>query len=318
MTASGIARSCTGSAVCAVLSALTLFALSACGKSAAGQGELDWARAALERNDALQVVATDAQTKTFTVRIKSTGELRVVRLDQIVAAPAGADAARPAAAAPSAAAATEPSAAPASTAPSGTSAPAEAQNSSSPAAATASPGEPAKAPESAPAAQAEAPRPAPGPRSEAVTSAAPGHVLASGPGYSIKAADAKAAPTSNRPSAAAPVSDAAVEHRHDPIVCQGADLKHIDNLNVEFDGDAVIAEDGCEIHITNSRIRARGVGVLVRNAHVHIRNSQIEGESGAIDASGGGQVYSASSSFHGLSRGLDDASFHDLGGNVWN
>jgi len=95
-------------------------------------------------------------------------------------------------------------------------------------------------------------------------------------------------------------------------------MLHIDNRNLEFDGDAVSAEDGCEIHITNSHISATGVGVLARHANVHIDNSLIEGDGGSIDASEGAQVYAASSHFRGLSRRLDSATFHDLGGNIWN
>jgi len=111
---------------------------------------------------------------------------------------------------------------------------------------------------------------------------------------------------------------APVELRHEPIVCQGARLLHIDNLNLQFEGDAVSAEDGCEIHITNSRIRATGVGVSARAANVHIDNSLIEGDAGSIDASDGAQIYAASSRFRGLSRQLGTAAVHDLGGNVWN
>jgi hypothetical protein len=109
-----------------------------------------------------------------------------------------------------------------------------------------------------------------------------------------------------------------VERRHEPIVCQGARLLHIDNRNLEFDGDAVSAQDGCEIHITNSHISATGVGVTARAANVHIDNSLIEGDTASIDASDGAQVYAASSRFRGLSRRLDTAAFHDLGGNIWN
>jgi hypothetical protein len=113
-------------------------------------------------------------------------------------------------------------------------------------------------------------------------------------------------------------STATVERHHDPIVCQGERLLHIDNRNLEFDGDAVSAEDGCEIHITNSRISAKGVGISARKASVHIDNSQIEGDGGSVDAEQGAQVFAASSTFKGLRRRLDDAVFHDLGGNVWN
>ena len=95
-------------------------------------------------------------------------------------------------------------------------------------------------------------------------------------------------------------------------------MLQIDNRNLVFDGDAVSAEDGCEMHITNSHISASGVGVSARAANVHIDNSQIEGGAASIDASQGAQVYAESSRFHGMSRRLDTAGFHDLGGNVWN
>jgi hypothetical protein len=115
-----------------------------------------------------------------------------------------------------------------------------------------------------------------------------------------------------------PVSSASLERMHDPIICQGNRFLQIDNRNLAFDGDAVSAEDGCEIHITNSRIAAKGVGVVARNANVHIENSDIEGDGGSVDASQGAQVYSASSTFKGLRRRADNAAFHDLGGNAWN
>src|SRR5437660_2982597 len=46
---------------------------------------MSWARSALERNAAFEVVAADEQSRTFTVRMKDTGELRVVRADQLIA-----------------------------------------------------------------------------------------------------------------------------------------------------------------------------------------------------------------------------------------
>ena len=41
-----------------------LLLLAACGRE--GQNEMSWARAALERNKVLEVVAADQQTHTFT------------------------------------------------------------------------------------------------------------------------------------------------------------------------------------------------------------------------------------------------------------
>lgn len=155
---------------------------------------------------------------------------------------------------------------------------------------------------------------------QAQPSTAEGRVLLSGPGYRI----ARAGPAGSE-NAAAQTDDAAgaqltagipLEHRDQPIVCQGPRLLHIDSRNLEFDGDAVLAEDGCEVHITNSRIVAKGFAVMARDASVHIDNSSISGSEGAVSTSDGGQVYARSSTFKGLIRRLDTASFHDLGGNA--
>jgi hypothetical protein len=285
-----------------------LLMLVACARE--GEDEMNWARAALERNHDVEVVAADQHTRTFTVRLKETGELRMVRADQLIASPA------PEAAAAAGASETAPRPAPIPTA--------TAANTASPAS-DAAPTEGtagAATPENA---QSEPRGNAPPatqqaslvPQSAPAAEAAPGKVLESGPGYTIKVASPTPPAASARPSEGA-VTSAALERRHEPIVCQGAQLLHIDNRNLVFDGDAVNAEDGCEIHITNSHIRAGGVGILARAANVHIDNSFIEGERGSIDASEGAQVYVTSSHFKGLSRRLDNAALHDLGGNVWN
>ena len=316
--------------LCAAL--VALFALAACAKFESGQNEMNWARAALERNGRLEVVASDAQASTFTVRMKDTGELRVVRLDQVVAGPpsgagaaasttgdaasVGATTTAQAAAAPSDAS-TQSAADTANPAPTSTAEP-PAPGARPTQGTLATQGEPATAASQAP---AEAPQTSTettqGPRSESASGANPGHLLASGPGYTIKAADSRGA-AARRTTNSGPSSGASVERRHDPIICQGERFLQIDNRNLEFDGDAVSAQDGCEIHITNSRISAKGVGVSARKANVHIENSQIEGDSGSVNASEGAQVYSASSTFKGLRRREDNAAFHDLGGNVWN
>jgi len=273
-----------------------LLLLAACGHE--GQDEMSWARAALERNKALEVVAADQQTRTFTVRLKESGELRTVRADEIVATPtaAPADATRPLPA-------TKPSPAPET----GSDEKALAQADAATRGEAAAPSE----------GEVVRPEPLPlTPQTAAVTgSTTGGRVLSSGPGYSITAAQATgpAAARTRESSSSAPL-----EHRHEPIVCQGSRLLHIDNRNLVFDGDAVSAMDGCELHITNSHISASGVGVAARAADVHIDNSQIEGEQASIDASEGAQIYAVSSRFKGLSRRLDTAAVHDLGGNRWN
>jgi hypothetical protein len=277
---------------------------------------MTWARSALERNKDLEVVAVDEGSHTFTVRLRGSNELQKVRADELIVTFVGAPTAVTAAAAP----APQP-------------VPAEAAQAQAPAvageAATADTSAPAE--EAAPAAASVAPPEAPG--GGRVLSAGPGYTIKasggsagatklasgqlseSGPGYSIKSsAGATGAPRARESGA----STAALERRHEPIVCQGSRLLQIDNRNLQFDGDAVSAEDGCEIHITNSHITAGGVGVQARAANVHIDNSSIEGNTASIDASDGAQVYAAGSHFTGMSRQLDTASFHDLGGNIWN
>jgi hypothetical protein len=312
------------------LGAIALVGITACSKLGLGGGdEMSWARAALERNGRLEVVAADPQTSTFTVRVKDTGELRMVRADQVVAGPpginpssSGAQAAPPSDSSLTGSPGTGVAAtAPADGAPgSAASAGQGGQANPGPGDTLASQAGPANAvpgsrtglqPEAAP--RAEVPN-----ASSDVASITPGgRTLEAGPGYAIKTAS-RSAPEIAHAERERSSTTSAVERRHEPIVCQGNRLLHIDNRNLEFDGDAVSAQDGCEIHITNSHITARGVGVSARAANVHIDNSQIEGDTASIDASDGAQVYAASSMFRGLSRRLDNSSFHDLGGNVWN
>jgi len=312
------------------ISALVL-ALGACSKLGMGQDEMTWARAALDRNDHLQVVASDPQARTFTVRMKDSSQLVVIPIDQIVAGPAGAWEAPAKQAAAIATEAPAEAAAPATSSPGAAAqspaappplAPSEAAGSP----ALASAGEPARTVGKQPASEESkgypstsdtggAPVETKGPHAESAANAKAGSVLASGPGYSIKASGSKGGPVRSSPATAARGTP---EHLHDPIICQGARLLHIDNRNLEFDGDAVSAEDGCEIHITNSHISAKGIGILARAANVHIKNSEIEGDAGAVDASDGAQVYAESSRFKGLTRRLESSAFHDLGGNVWN
>jgi len=302
-----------------MLAAGLLLALSACSKlEGGGQDQMAWAKDALERNERIEVVASDSQAKTFTVRVKESGQLVVLPIDQVIAGPAAALAAPTKQAAmtptsnpgeapsppPPAPETSVPEAAPPPVAPAHSEAPSPGPSQQAGNPSVASSGEAAQAPESVK-----------GPRASSAAHASPGSVLAEGPGYSIKASGPKSAATTASPSAA---PRGAPERLHDPIICQGDRLLHIDNRNLEFDGDAITAEDGCEIHITNTHISAKGIGVLARAANVHIKNSEIDGESGAVDASDGAQVYAQSSRFKGLTRRLESSSFHDLGGNVWN
>jgi hypothetical protein len=310
-------------ALCTLSSALLI--LTGCDKLT--HGETDWARSALERNPDLTIVASDAEAKTFTVQVKGSSELRVVRLDQIIG-DVPSDGVAPKVNQPG-----QPERASAST---------QTPEANDPSNATASADERASPPEETSARTPSSsvnPGAASGtgvvkdaagnvlasvgPGTEATTPTATGSnkVLASGPGYTVSAGTQRASrPIRLAEATPAPKSPAntARERRYEPMICQGNRLLHLDNRNLEFEGDALSVLDGCEIHITNSHIIARGVGVFARGANVYIKNSIIEGESGSVSASGGAKIYTQQSTFKGLSRRLDTATFTDLGGTVWN
>ena len=69
-----------------VLVACVLAFASACAKQEAVR-EIDWAKAALARNPAYEIVATDESTGVFTVRDTATGTVQTLRLEDLVAGP---------------------------------------------------------------------------------------------------------------------------------------------------------------------------------------------------------------------------------------
>ena len=325
-------------AICTLGSALLI--LTGCDKLS--RDDPQWARAALERNPDLTIVATDKDANTFTVQVKGSSELRVVRVDQIIGIVPATGVAEPAPA----------SSEPTQATPASESTPPPA-DSTTPAQTTASAGEPARgageadgrAPSSAGTtgmapgtgvikdaatgrvlassdSAAESSNASATAAAQGTTPASPpgGRVLASGPGYSISAGE----PRTNRPIRLAEASElkspanSVLERRYEPMICQGNRMLRIDGRNLEFEGDAVSALDGCEIHITNSHIIAHGLGISARAANVHIKNSIIEGDAGSVSASEGAKIFTQQSTFKGLSRRLDSATFQDLGGTTWN
>jgi hypothetical protein len=315
-------------------SALLIF--SGCDRIAS-HGDNDFARAALERNPDLTVVASDKDANTFTVQVKGSPELRVIRADEVIgtlpstgvaqAAPTSSETAK-ATPAPEAAPASE-SAEPSHEAPMVGE---PAQVASRPGSAlkpgtgfvTDATGKTRKfgdteAPAGATAGTSDS-QSATTSGATAEKAGAQGKVLAAGPGYSVTAGE----PRANRPIHLAEAtelkspSNSVMEKRYDPMICQGSRLIQIDGRNIEFEGDGLSVLDGCELHITNSHIIAHGLGLSVRAANVHIQNSIIEGDGGSVSASRGAKVYTQQSTFKGLSRRLDTASFEDLGGTNWN
>lgn len=248
----------------------------------AAGAELAWARAALERNPNLEVLAVDSDAAVFTVRDRATGEVQAVKLSDLAAAPASMIAA------------------------------AGARRSAPDEAALASTAAPEAAPVVAPESSAEDL-----PAADEAPAAAPfdytverqgGQVRVTGPGISIVSAGPAAAPTAR---------GEAGQRTVDPIICEGPRMMQFDHRRIFVDGDALTARAGCELHITNSRIVASGTGVVVQDATVHITNSYIEGAAGSYDAGPGARLFLRGATLNGTRRRDATAEVQDLAGGEW-
>lgn len=256
------------------------------------QNEMQWARAALERNPSLEVMTSDPDEQAFTIRWRNSGELELIRLSELAAAPiAQIDAAVPARAA-------QPTPAAAGSAPAQTSGDplptptlaGSAQTASTDTAVT------------LPMADAQAAPPA------YTIERSDGQVRVSGPGVSIVSSATPDAMT----QASAPG-----QRFSDPIVCEGRRMLHFDRRDVHVDGTAITARGGCELHITNSRISATDIAVVVEDATVHITNSSVTGRTASFSAGDEARMYLRSSTFEGLPRRTAKAVVQDQGGNTW-
>jgi hypothetical protein len=257
---------------------------------------MTWARAALERNPNLEVVATDVPSGVITVRDRRTKEVHALKLDEIAAVPV----AQVATSAPGGG----PTGATIAAEPSATEGGGGADEDSS---ATA-PDETADAAiDAAPDGGAVASTPAPrGPSPDYTIERSGGRVKVSGPGVSIVSGE-------NAPAYTAKGEPG--QRTVDPIICEGERMMHFDGRDIYVDGDAITVRSGCELYITNSRIVASSTGVVVNDGTVHIANSYVEGTRAAFDAEGGARMYLRGSTFHGLSRRDAVATIDDQGGN---
>ena len=270
------------------LACAALLALGACEgshESPAQQtrAEMAWARAALERNPNLEVVAADPDAGVFTVRDKASGEVYAVKVADLAAAPvAQLSATR----------------APASADPMSATAPGAAEGQASPPISDFEPDEAV-----AQATSAETPVERPSYTIERSGS----KVRVSGPGVTIVSAGSQGAVTTAR--------DEPGQRTVDPILCEGRRMMHLDNRRIFVDGDAITARNGCELHITNSRIVASGIGVVVRDATVHITNSYVEGAAGSYDAGIGAKLFLRDATFNGVMHRDAFAQIQEQGAN---
>jgi hypothetical protein len=303
-----VIRSAARSATARVaLSCIALAVVSACnrgGEQASAlpsePGEVTWARAALERNPRYEVLASDTQTRVFTVRDRATGQVQTLNLNDLAAAPVAQLRSPPAVAAPLPASvpeATTAAAPPAPPAPTAAGAPA----------APASPNiaEPAaQVVDNSPAAAAERAQAA---EANYTIDRSGGKVRVSGPGVSIV--------SSGRGEASGQMNAGA--RASEPIICEGKRMLKLDDRKMYVEGDAIIARGGCELYITNSTIVATGTGLIVEDAIVHVANSHIEGLNGSFNATDRAKMFVRTSTFQGVPRRAEFASVLDQGGNQW-
>jgi len=265
------------------LACAALLALGACegGRESPAEtrAEMAWARAALERNPNIEVVATDSEAGVFTVRDKISGDVRAVELDELAAAPIAQLSAR--------------------------SAPASASGDPTAAGAGSGGEETAVSGDDSMDQSVAQEVPITEPLNYTIQRSG-GQVKVSGPGVSIVSAGAQGPATARGEPG---------QRASDPIVCEGQRMMHIDNQRIFVDGDAITARNGCDLHITNSRIVASGTGVVVRDATAHISNSYIEGGSGAYDAGIGAKMFLRDATFNGVIHRDAFAQIQDQGGN---
>jgi hypothetical protein len=240
--------------------------------------EMAFARAALERNPDIEVVATDPQSGVVTVKHRSTGQVEAIKASELAAVT------------------------PSQLKPMETH--------------TAPPPEPEPAPESARAQTGQATVPDSGSaqpgtitsNSAYTVDRSGGKVRVSGPGVSIESSGTSAA-TSNQPGAR--------RRAVDPFICEGRRQLQLDNRDIYVDGDAITVRGGCEVFITNSHIVASGTGIVVQDAIVHVSNSHIEGGNASFQADDRAKMYVRGSTFTGIPRRAELAMVQDQGGNRW-
>jgi hypothetical protein len=241
--------------------------------------EMTWARAAIERNPDLEVIATDPLTGVVTIKHRSTGEVEAIKANELAAVTPSQLKPMQMQAAPS----PEPE-------------PAPAQNESMRAAS-----QHATAPDSG------AAQPGTITSNGAYTvDRSGGKLRVSGPGVSIE---------SSGTSAAANNQAGGGRRAVDPFICEGRRQLQLDSRDIYVDGDAITVRGGCEVFITNSHIVATGTAIVVQDAIVHVSNSQIEGGNASFQADDRAKMYVRGSTFTGVPRRAELAMVQDQGGN---
>ncbi len=284
-----LTRIVSPSAALAIAAALALVACNRSEEAPKSQsaatvtGELAWARAAVERNPDLEVIATDPQSGVVTVKHRSTGEVEAIKASDLAAVTPSQ--LKPMSQQPAPPPEVEPA-----------------------------PGLEERATRPQQAAQATAPDSGRGEGTPAQSDSgytidrSGGQIRVSGPGVSIVSSGSSAAGGNQASTGRRAV---------DPFICEGRRTLQLDNRDIYVEGDAITVRGGCEVFITNSHIVASGTGIVVQDATVHVSNSTIEGASASFQADDRAKMFVRGSTFQGVPRRTELAMVQDQGGNRW-
>jgi hypothetical protein len=252
---------------------------AAAANTATANAEISFARAALERNPDLEVVASDPHSGVVTVKHKSTGEVETVKAGEITAV--------------------SPSQLKAMNAPQPEPDSAATQQESQT--------HPQQTAQMTDRSEGSAPVPGATPSGYTVDRSN-GQIRVSGPGVSIVSSGSNASADNQASSGRRTV---------DPFICEGRRTLQLDNRDIYVDGDAITVRGGCELFLTNSHVVASGTGIVVQDAVVHISNSTVEGANASFQADDRAKMYVRGSTFSGVPRRAELAMVQDQGGNKW-
>jgi hypothetical protein len=243
--------------------------------------ELEWARAALERNPSIRVVGVDASTNSIKAVVKSTGDAVQFTPGELAAIPIG-----------ELVVLTQKHEAAVKEVPIAT--------------ANESQANAANVAISNDVATSRPPVPGALDNPAYKVERKDGALRITGPGVSIESQKSRTS-TNVAPTAGT----------DDPFVCDGKRLVHFDGRHLNVNGDAIVARGGCTLHITNSEITASGTALVVEGATVYVTNSKITGRSGSLDIAPEATLILRNSQFTGVARRDKQATIQDQGGNTW-
>ena len=305
----------------AAIGLISVSALAGCGAKG-DKGNLEAVKAAIAADPDLEIVATDEANGVITVRIKSSGQITVVRASDLK--PGVALVIKPAAsAAPPAAVAAAPAAESRSTASVGVqagNAGVSVKGGGGQGSVQASSGGGIEMKDASGSITLKDGKIQARQGGQGVTLDASGVTLNPDGSVSLGGGAVKVGGGGSAGGAAAGGGATAAREktkRTSPVFCRAASEVRLDNVYLDVaGGDAINAEGGCTLWIRHSHVSAGGWGLIVQGgATIIIEDSLIEGRTGSMNIQDGGEVSSLASTFRGRFTRRPEAEFKDKGGN---